>query len=101
MPPLRYTRLYEKTEFPIPDNYFENYQDRLAASKQEMNVYRDAQQGYDLKMTCAVGSTEWRKDIWPHLLARLTQEQREEWVDMLLIHERKPTLQELFAKEEG
>ncbi|MGR5063493.1 sulfatase family protein [Photobacterium sp. DNB22_13_2] len=79
MPPLRHARLYENTKFPVPDNFFDNYQDRLAASKQEMNVYRDAQEGHDLKMTRAVGSTEWRKDIWPHLLARLTKEQRDAW----------------------
>lgn len=79
MPPLRYTRLYENTEFPVPENYFDDYQGRLAASKQEMNIYRDAQEGHDLKMTREVGSNQWRKDIWPHLLARLTKQQRKAW----------------------
>ena len=46
---------------------------------QEMNIYRDAQEGHDLKMTTGVGESEWRKDIWPHLLGRLTPEQRAEW----------------------
>ena len=79
MPAMRHTRLYANTEFPVPDSYFDNYEGRVAAGKQEMNIYRDAQEGHDLKMTTAVGKTEWRKDIWPHLLARLTDEQRAKW----------------------
>ncbi|MCG7588659.1 sulfatase [Photobacterium sp. OFAV2-7] len=79
MPPLRHTQLYANTEFPVPANYFDNYKDRVAAGKQEMNIYRDAQEGHDLKMTTGVGKSQWRKDIWPHLLARLTDEQRAKW----------------------
>ncbi|SHI09485.1 sulfatase family protein [Ferrimonas marina] len=79
MPAPRHTRTFENVEFPVPDTYFDNYDGRKAAAAQEMNIYRDAQEGHDLKMTTGVGETEWRQDIWPHLLARLTDEQRQEW----------------------
>lgn len=79
MPAPEYTRLFENVEFPVPENYFDDYEGRVAAERQTMNIYRDAQEGHDLKMTTGVGETEWREDIWPHLLARLTPEQRAEW----------------------
>ncbi len=79
MPAPRHTRLFEHVEFPVPENYFDDYEGRVAASMQTMNIYRDAQEGHDLKMTTGVGKTQWREDIWPHLLARLTPEQRREW----------------------
>ncbi|GEA51852.1 sulfatase [Vibrio inusitatus NBRC 102082] len=79
MPAPQHTRAFENTLFPVPDNYFDTYQGRAAAAMQTMNIYRDAQEGHDLKMTKAVGETQWREDIWPFLLERLTPEQREQW----------------------
>ncbi|AMO58357.1 sulfatase [Endozoicomonas montiporae] len=79
MPAPRHTRAFEQVEFPIPDNYFDTYEGRVAAQMQTMNIYRDAQEGHDLKMTTAVGEAEWREDIWPHLLQRMTPEQRAQW----------------------
>ncbi|MBD0403900.1 sulfatase [Flammeovirga sp. EKP202] len=79
MPPLRYANEFDNVEFPVPDTYFDDYEGRVAASTQEMNVYRDMQEGHDLKMSVEEGSDEWRKDIWPHLFARLTPEQKEGW----------------------
>ncbi|MGF1758217.1 sulfatase [Photobacterium sagamiensis] len=79
MPAPQHTRAFEDTTFPIPENYFDTYEGRVAASLQTMTIYRDAQEGHDLKMTTGVGETEWREDIWPFLLARLTPEQRKEW----------------------
>ncbi|MBD0400574.1 sulfatase [Flammeovirga sp. EKP202] len=79
MPPIRYANEFDNVEFPVPDNYFDDYEGRQAAAEQEMVVYKDAQEGHDLKMSVAVGSDEWRKDIWPHLFDRLTAEQKEAW----------------------
>ena len=79
MPAPEYTQLFADVEFPVPETYFDNYEGRVAAQGQEMNLYRDAQEGHDLKMTTGVGETEWRQDIWPHLLERLSPEQRAEW----------------------
>lgn len=79
MPALRHTQQYAQTEFPLPDNYFDEYEGREAAAAQEMNVYRDMYEGHDLKMTTEVGSTELRFDPWKDHFGRMTPEQREAW----------------------
>ena len=79
MPAPRHTQTFENTEFPLPENFFDNYDNRQAASNQTMTIAHHTQDGHDLKMTVAEDSGEWREDIWPHLLARLTPEQRAKW----------------------
>ncbi|MGL6260956.1 sulfatase family protein [Vibrio sp. WXL210] len=79
MPAPRHTRLFEDVEFPLPDNFYDNYEGRKAASQQTMTIAHHTQDGHDIKMTVAEGDGEWREDIWPHLLERLTKEQRKEW----------------------
>ncbi|GAA4872688.1 sulfatase [Ferrimonas pelagia] len=81
MPAPRHTRTFENVEFPVPDTYFDNWEGREAAKNQEMTLYLHSQEGHDLKMTTGVGETEWRQDIWPHLRARMTDEQHKEWND--------------------
>lgn len=79
MPALRHVQKYQGVRFPVPPSYFDDYAGRIPAGKQEMNVYRDMQEGHDLKMTVAVGSTQLRKNIWPDDFARMTPAQRAEW----------------------
>jgi arylsulfatase A-like enzyme len=79
MPALRYIQKYVGTDFPVPTNYFDHYDGRPAAAAQKMNIYRDMQEGHDLKMTDAVGSSRLRFDRWPEIFARLTPGQRAEW----------------------
>ncbi|MEO0996808.1 MAG: sulfatase [Pseudomonadota bacterium] len=79
MPAPRHTRLYAETEFPLPGNYFDDYDGRQAAAEQEMNIYRDMYEGHDLKMTDAVGSAELRFDPWKDHFGRMTAEQRAAW----------------------
>ncbi|GAA4872744.1 sulfatase [Ferrimonas pelagia] len=81
MPAPRHTRTFENVEFPVPQTYFDDWEGRQAAAEQEMTIYLHSQEGHDLKMTTGVGESEWRQDIWPHLFARLTDEQRKEWDD--------------------
>lgn len=70
-------RLYENTVFPIPDNYFDSYAGRKAAEGQEMNIYRDAYEGHDLKMVAGIGSDSLLYDRWPHVfMGRMTEEER-------------------------
>ncbi|RHW18579.1 DUF4976 domain-containing protein [Sphingomonas gilva] len=79
MPALRHVQKYQGVEFPVPPTYFDDYKSRPAAARQEMNIYRDAQEGHDLKMTVAVGSTRLRENIWPDDFDRMTPAQRAEW----------------------
>ncbi len=41
---------YEDKVFPIPATFYDDYEGRLAAEKQEMNIYKDMNLVYDLKM---------------------------------------------------
>ncbi len=43
-------KLYEDTEFAIPSTFYDNYENRLAAAKQEMSIIEDMTLIYDLKM---------------------------------------------------
>lgn len=42
--------LYNDKVYPLPDNFYDNYEGRLAAQKQEMNIAKDMNVVYDLKM---------------------------------------------------
>lgn len=42
--------LYEDKEFPLPVNYYDDYERRLAAAAQEMSIIKDMDLIYDLKM---------------------------------------------------
>ena len=43
--------LYRDEHFTIPDNYFDDYAGRRGAKEQKMNIIRDMDIAYDLKMT--------------------------------------------------
>ena len=42
--------IYDDINFPLPENYFDDYEGREAAKVQEMSIYKDMIMGYDLKM---------------------------------------------------
>jgi len=63
MPEQKYFNLFDDKEFEFPANFFDNYENRLAASKHEMGIYTDLDIVYDLKMLDKEGSikTKYRK----------------------------------------
>lgn len=70
--------LYEDRTFPLPDNYFDNYEGRPAAAAQEMSIIRDMDPIYDLKM--------WRPDkqsrlkgLYEDFVGRMDADQRAAW----------------------
>lgn len=65
VPAERHYNLYEETEFPVPENYFDEYEGRFAAKNQEMNIYRDMYEGHDLKMVTGIDSDTLLFDPWP------------------------------------
>ncbi|MCL2649685.1 MAG: sulfatase [Candidatus Azobacteroides sp.] len=75
-PAEKYYHLYDDVDFPLPVNYFDDYNGRIAAGKQKMNIYKDMYEGHDLRMSVAPGSDSLRFDPWPHLFNRMTPEQR-------------------------
>ena len=42
--------LYEDKTFPLPDNFWDDYEGRPAAAAQEMSIFKDMDLLYDLKM---------------------------------------------------
>ena len=50
MPDVSDLRMFNDTTFPLPNNFYDNYQHRTAASLQDMTIAKTMQLGYDLKM---------------------------------------------------
>ena len=62
MPAIQDLGSYDHKEFPLPETFYDDYQGRLAASLQEMGIYKDMNTGYDLKMADPEG--EIVEDRW-------------------------------------
>ena len=80
MPDSTTFSLYEDEDFPVPDNYFDNYAGRRGAKEQKMSVIKDMDIAYDLKMVDKEGEikTRYRK-IMENMLKRMTPAQRAAW----------------------
>ena len=50
MPDLCDLDLYEDVVYPLPENFYDKYEGRVAASLQEMSIIKDMDLVYDLKM---------------------------------------------------
>lgn len=50
MPDLCDLDLYEDVVYPMPENFYDKYEGRIPASMQEMNIIKDMDIVYDLKM---------------------------------------------------
>ena len=84
LPAPRHLQLYRGVRFPVPDNYFDDYAGRAAASQQEMEIARDLMLHYDLKIpllpheaATAAGKTD--EAYWRSGFERMTPEQRAAW----------------------
>lgn len=42
--------MFDHVRFQLPDNFYDKYEGRVAASQQEMNIFKDMDLVYDLKM---------------------------------------------------
>lgn len=42
--------MFDHNEFPLPSNFFDDYEGRVAAGMQEMSIFKDMDLVYDLKM---------------------------------------------------
>lgn len=50
MPDLQDLGRFDKTTFPLPDNFYDRYENRYAAAHQDMNIEKTLRLGYDLKV---------------------------------------------------
>ena len=84
MPEGKYLNLYDEVDFPLPDNFHDDYSTRCdAARSQEMSVANDMTLVYDLKVeelrAIPPYDREWNVATAVNDLKRLTPEQRDVW----------------------
>ena len=79
MPPLRHINTYDSVNFPLPETYFSDHKDQVAAQEQLQTIYEDMYEGHDLKMTVSKGSDSLRHNPWTSDFDRMTKEQRDAW----------------------
>lgn len=85
MPEPKYYNLYEEDEFPYPDNFFDDYENRGSAAKsQQMSIMNDMTMGYDLKVDELNDGElpphlQWSQGDWKKARARMTPEQLKAW----------------------
>jgi len=79
MPAPRHLNLYDSVKFPLPDTFFPEFKDQVAAQQQQQTIYKDMYEGHDLKMSMEKGSDSLRHNPWTTDFHRMTREQRDIW----------------------
>ena len=83
MPDTCDLELFADKTFPLPDNFYDNYEGRLAAQKQKMNIANDMEIVYDLKMADKENEIhsgmyeKWGRQMYDG--SRMTPEQKAAW----------------------
>ena len=99
LPDLKYLNEYEDVTFPIPETFNDDYEGRVAAQRQEMNIARDMDIAYDIKMFREGDKTR-LSGLYQSYLGRLDPEDRavyDEFYKGLTddFHEKNPEGEEL------
>src|SRR3712207_831102 len=74
--------LYNDKVYPLPDNFYDNYEGRPAAAKQEMSIIKDMDLVYDNKMADKeneIHSNRWLEEAGRANYLHMTASQREQW----------------------
>ena len=82
MPEPKYYHLFDSVQFPVPSNYFDNYDTRTgAAREQEMSIARNMDDANDLKLAFDLtpGERKGLGNLWQNVYNRFTPEQKKEW----------------------
>lgn len=69
-------KMYEKDEFEIPETFYDNYNGRLAAAAQDMNIARSMDLAYDNKIIDESINTRHKGGYIGGELARMNESQR-------------------------
>ncbi|MGN1264650.1 MAG: sulfatase [Muribaculaceae bacterium] len=70
--------LYEDCTFPVPRNFYDDYEGRPAAAAQEMSIYKDMDLIYDLKMDRS-DLTSSLKPTYLNMIKRMNPQERKAW----------------------
>ncbi|WP_294630395.1 sulfatase [uncultured Bacteroides sp.] len=82
MPDLCDLDLYADVTYPMPENFYDKYEGRIPASKQEMSIIKDMDLVYDLKMADReneIHTTTGLEEAGRAMYNRLTPEQKAAW----------------------
>lgn len=79
MPALRHLNKYDTVTFPLPETYFPDFTNQIAAQEQQQTIYEDMYEGHDLKMSVRKGSDSLRHNPWKTDFERMTKAQRDQW----------------------
>ncbi|WP_316817866.1 sulfatase [Pedobacter nyackensis] len=74
MPDLQDLGKFDKENFALPTNFYDNYEDRYAAAMQDMNIEKSMRLGYDLKIMQGL-------DMGRENLTRLNANQKKTYTD--------------------
>ena len=80
LPDLKDLPLYEDKTFPLPDNFYDDYEGRPAAAAQQMSIFKDMDLIYDNKMNRA-DKTSPLKERYESYVGRLNPEDRKIYDD--------------------
>jgi len=80
MPDSLHFDLYDAADFPVPDNFFDSYENRQAAAEQKMHIFNDMDMIYDLKMLddSLALQTRYRSN-YEGIIGRLNPDERAAW----------------------
>lgn len=81
MPSIENLKAFKDQEFPLPENFFDDYNGRTAAGLQEMSIIKDMDLVYDLKMLDHEGEIQshYRNAYQHGEYGRMTETQRQAW----------------------
>ncbi len=73
MPDIQDLGRFDDVTFPLPSNFYDNYENRIAAGMQDMSIEKTMKIGYDLKMKSDPDN------LASAFLARMNPEQKQKW----------------------
>lgn len=86
MPAPEYLNQYDDRTFPIPDNFFDDYEGRIAAEEQELKIGEDMLMAYDLKIPPSDAKKyeseqmyKRDKESWKYIFKRMNENQKNMW----------------------
>ena len=82
MPDLCDLDLYDDVTYPMPENFYDKYEGRIPASKQEMSIIKDMDLVYDLKMADKeneIHTNTGLEQAGRHMYNQLNPEQKAAW----------------------
>ena len=77
-----YEYLYDDVTYPMPENFYDKYEGRIPASKQEMSIIKDMDLVYDLKMADKeneIHTTTGLEEAGRNMYNALNPEQKAAW----------------------